>query len=73
MYTHHRKGSRLNLRIAVMQLGVTQAHIARELGVTPQFLCDVLSKRRRSKRVIDALFNKYGLPAEYQGYFEKAA
>ena len=36
---------------------VKQVELARELGISPQFLCSVLSGKRTSKRVQEAAAN----------------
>jgi len=59
-----REKRRRQIRAAMVLLGITGAEIARELGVTRQFVNRVASGKCRSRRVEEALVAA-GVPAKW--------
>jgi len=52
----------LEIRVALLFKETSQAEIARQLGVTPGFVYQVIHRKRRNRRVREAVAEALGLP-----------
>jgi DNA-binding XRE family transcriptional regulator len=53
----------LEIKAALIRLGISQVQISRRVGVSPQTVCAVIKGRKTSARVTRALIEA-GVPAE---------
>lgn len=52
------------INIALLEASVRQSDIALELETTRQYVCNVISGRRQSKRIEDHIARRTGFPVE---------
>ncbi|WP_457571284.1 hypothetical protein [Desulfovulcanus sp.] len=56
----------LKVKIWMLEKGIRQVDIARELGITRQTVCKVISGKEKSSRVFEWL-RKHGCPEPFLG------
>jgi len=52
------------INVALLEANVRQSDIALELETTRQYVCNVISGRRQSKRIEDHIARRTGFPVE---------
>lgn len=61
------------LKIELIHRGLTQADLARKLGISNQYMCDISKGRKRPAPIIARLVKEFKLPEALFGQRSKAA
>jgi len=61
------------INIALLEVGLKQADIARELKTTRQYVCNVIAGRKTSPKVENLISEKTGFPVERLFFYRQNA
>lgn len=65
MSAGYQDDAHISLKLHLMRRGLSQRRIARELGITVQYLNDILQRRRKAPKLRNRLVEEFEIPAEY--------
>ena len=63
----------IEITIFLLRKGITRPELARRLGITNQYLHDILHGKRRALHVRSRLVHEFGFPEDLVEYQKKAA